>query len=67
MLYKFKSKMINELNSKQEEYVKYKKEKYDFKNKNRVDTYKIAQAVDQAEADSVKRAVDFAGISDLMD
>lgn len=67
MLYQFNSKMVKELNSKQESYIKSKREKYSFKNKSRIEPYKVAQAIDKAESNSVKKAVDFAGISHLMD
>ncbi len=67
MLYEFKSNMVKELNNKQEEYVKNKKNRYTFKNKSRIDSYKVAEAVDKASVKSIKSAVVFAGLTNLMD
>lgn len=66
MLYQFKSKMVSELNLKQEIYINNKKEKYSFRNKSRIEPYKVAQAIDSAESSSIKRAVDFASISHMI-
>ena len=67
MVYQFKSTMVNELNKKQEVYIRSKKEKYSFKNKNRIEPYKVAQAIDVADTKSVKNAIAFAGLNHLMD
>ena len=44
-----------------------KKRVYSFKNKRRVDPYKIAQSIDAISNTKLKTAIEFAGLKDFME
>jgi hypothetical protein len=67
MIYEFKSKLVKNLNEQQENYINIKKDKYSFKNKSRIEPYILAKAVDSASQETIKHAIQFAGLVELMD
>ena len=67
MVYEFKTKFVKNINEKQKEYISQKKRVYNFKNRRRVDPYKVAQSIDTASSTSIKTAIEFAGLKDLME
>ena len=66
MIYKFKSKFIEDISAKQETYIEYKKLKYSLKNKNKQEPYRIAENLNKLSLKELQEALEFAELSDIM-